>query len=427
MLCSMNFVKKILNGKVFRIVLGSCLQWYDFALYGFFSSIFAKLFFPSHDKYVALLASLSAFAVGFIARPFGSLIFGRLGDIYGRTYVLKLTPILITIPTLLLACIPTYAVIGFWAPLLLVLSRVMQGLFLGAEFGGNMVYLCESAPNKRFFLGSLGSCSGSIGILAASIVAHIVSYLPEPQLESYGWRLAFLLSVLPGICAWWLRRSITETPPYQALLAKGENTLTPFKDLLPQKRIFIVMLGILCFQASTFYYVFIFLPMYLTMNTGVTLNSSILMTSIVLIVRLLFTPIVGSIADRFSPLIIFHFIAVAFMLCAYGLAKTLCQGEYIFAPYMLLSLMTAISAGVVPGLVTQMFVTRSRYSLFSFTFNTGFGLFGGCTPALCVYLSKMHPDLPYVLPVVGGAIGLVAIQFYRRAIYFDPALYPKSA
>lgn len=420
-------MRKIFKARAFKIVLGSCLQWYDFALYGFFSSTFAKIFFPSTDKHLALLASLGAFAVGFLARPLGALLFGRLGDIRGRTYILKITPLLITIPTILLAFIPGYEIIGFWAPLLLVLSRIIQGIFLGAEFGGNMVYLCESVPTRRFFLGSLGSCSGSIGILTASIVTNLVSHLPSNGMEIYGWRLAFFLTIIPGIYAWRLRQNIEETPPYAALVQSGGIIAKPFKDLPAQKLNFVIMLGILLFQATTFYYVFIFLPMYLMSNTGVSLSDSMLITSIVLMVRLMFTPIVGLLADKTSPIIIFHAVALAFVVSAYSLSTALCAGRDIFWPYFILSLMTAVSAGVVPGLTTQLYATRSRYTLFSFTFNLGFGVFGGCTPALGIFLSKFGYNVPFLIPVVAGIVGLIAIQFYtvckeHAASYAQPSI-----
>jgi MHS family proline/betaine transporter-like MFS transporter len=402
----------LIKNKVFKIVLGSSLQWYDFALYGFFSTVFAKLYFPSDDPTVALLASLSAFAIGFIARPLGAVLFGRFGDIYGRTKILKLTPLLITAPTVFLAVLPTYDSIGLLAPILLVCSRIMQGIFLGAEYGGNMVYLCESAPKNKFFLGSLASCSGSFGMLLASLIASLMALLPPEQLESFGWRIAFGLCVLPGIAAWYMRRNLAETPAYEELLSKHATTKQPMKDLLLNKSAFLIVLGILFFQASTFYYVFMFLPHYMVDHNNLAFHSFSII-SLVLSIRLIVIPIIGKLADLTSGLTIFTCAAVAFVCCSFTLSKYFCAGEYIFLSFLGLGILSAINAGVIPGLITDIFPTRSRYTLFSLAFNAGFGIFGGCTPALCVYLGTFNHDLPLVLPICAGIIGLISIQFYK--------------
>lgn len=164
--------------------LGSVSEWYDFALYGFFAPVIAQLYFPSAAPSIGLLKTFSVFAIGFFARPLGALLFGHISDKYGRTTSLKLTPLLITCPTLFLAILPSYQQIGVYAPCILVVLRIWQGICIGGEYANNIVYLCESTkPKHIYFLGSIASCTGSLGIfLASSIAAILYKILPSPAL-----------------------------------------------------------------------------------------------------------------------------------------------------------------------------------------------------------------------------------------------------
>ncbi len=409
--------------KLFKIILGSSLQWYDFALYGLFSTIFAKLYFPAGKPELAMLATLCTFAIGFIARPFGALMFGRLGDVYGRTHILKITPILITIPTVLLAFIPTYASIGIFAPILLILNRIFQGIFLGAEFGGNMVYLCESSAKNKFFLGSLGSCSGSFGMAIASMIATWIVRLPQAELELYGWRVAFALSIIPGFLAWKLRKNLEETKPYQDLVIANKTIKKPIKDLLHQKIPFLIIMGILCFQASSFYYVFMFLPNYMHNNLSFQLRESLSIVSLVLILRLTIIPLIGRLADLYSGLVIYYISIFMFFTCSFFLSNCIYNSIMPSAAFIILGIMTALNAGVIPGIITEIFPTRSRYTLFSFAFNTGFGIFGGCTPALCFFLSTYDKNFAFLVPATTSLIGLISIVFYYKKNSLSEAAY----
>ena len=180
---------------------GSILEWYDFALYGFFAPIFAQLFFCKSLLIHNLLQAFSIFAIGFIVRPLGAVVFGAISDKYGRVQCLKLSSLFIAWPTLILAILPTYNHIGIFSSILLIVLRIFQGLCIGGEFSNNMVYLCETAPvKKNYFWGSLGSCTGSLGIFLASLSASIFHLIFSPHfLLTTAWRLAFLCSGFMGM------------------------------------------------------------------------------------------------------------------------------------------------------------------------------------------------------------------------------------
>lgn len=193
--------------------IGSVLEWYDFALYGFFAPLIAQLYFPSSSSNIGLLKAFSVFAIGFIARPLGALFFGSISDKYGRITSLKMTPILITLPTMVFSILPTFQEIGLFAPITLTILRIWQGFCIGGEYTNNIVYLCETTNQSRtYFIGSIGSCTGSFGIFLASSIATIwYKIFSSQDLLVWGWRLAFALSSIFGIIVYLLRRNMKET------------------------------------------------------------------------------------------------------------------------------------------------------------------------------------------------------------------------
>lgn len=227
--------------------IGSALEWYDFFLYGTAAAlVFGELFFPKSDPVVGTLLSFLTFGVGFVVRPFGGLLFGILGDRYGRKPVLVATLLMIGIGTTAIGFLPTYAQIGVWAPILLVAMRVIQGLGAGAEYGGAVIYLVENAPPKhRGFWGGFAPLGVSVGNLLAAGAFALVTMLPREALMSWGWRLPFLASFLLIVVGIFVRMRITETPVYtEAVVKRGKVESNPAMEALRQHpRNFFVVLG----------------------------------------------------------------------------------------------------------------------------------------------------------------------------------------
>jgi MHS family proline/betaine transporter-like MFS transporter len=193
--------------------IGNLLEWYDFGLFAFFSPLFSRLFFPNNDPHTALIMTFSVLAIGFLCRPIGALIFGYMGDKKGRARTLRLSVLMISLPTLLIGFLPTYRSVGVAAPILLTLIRVWQGISLGGEYSGNLIYLTESAPKKlRATITSLAGTGANLGIMLASLVSAACSYFfSDAMFASFGWRVPYILSGLLSLFIYLTRLNMQET------------------------------------------------------------------------------------------------------------------------------------------------------------------------------------------------------------------------
>lgn len=384
-------LNKAVKDKI-AVGLGASLDWYDFALYGFFASIFAKQFFPPDNYDIAILASFATWFIGFVARPIGAIIFGHLGDKYGRTFCFKITSILIFVPVFLFPFLPTYSQIGSYSTYLLIALRIIQGICIGGEFAGNIIYLCETSPKeKKYFYGSIGSCAGSFGILLASVVATIVySLLPEALVASVGWRIAFSFAIILSIISYKMRKTALETLVFKQL--KDENKIASFPlrtSLKENWKEYLIVLGILYLHATSFYMIYVFLPTYLKQYTGMSNLASLANNSGLLLLRLFIIPIIGMLCDRQGSGIKFIVAgSIAFLLLSYPMFIMINSSEsaYIIIGIVMLSFLTTLNAGAIPGFLISLAPANTRYTLFSLAFNIGYGLFGGIVPMISIYL-----------------------------------------
>ncbi|MFH6566566.1 MULTISPECIES: MFS transporter [Pseudomonas] len=260
---------------IFASSLGTVFEWYDFFLYGALATVLSKQFFAGVNDTTAFIFALMAFAAGFLVRPFGALVFGRLGDMIGRKYTFLMTIILMGLSTFAVGLLPTYTSIGIAAPIMLVLLRMLQGLALGGEYGGAATYVAEhAAPGKRGFNTSWIQSTATLGLLLSLLVVLSCRYLTGDQFEVWGWRLPFLLSiVLLGISTW-IRMSMHESPAFVKMKAEGKTSKSPIRESFGKwenlKIVLIALFGINAGQAVTFYtaqfYVLFFLTQMLKMD-----------------------------------------------------------------------------------------------------------------------------------------------------------------
>ena len=260
---------------IFASSLGTVFEWYDFFLYGALAAVISKQFFAGVNDTTAFIFALMAFAAGFVVRPFGALVFGRLGDMIGRKYTFLVTIILMGVATFCVGLLPTYASIGIAAPIILIVLRMLQGLALGGEYGGAATYVAEHAPpGKRGLHTSWIQSTATLGLLLSLLVVLACRYFTGDQFEVWGWRIPFLFSiVLLGISTW-IRMSMHESPAFVKMKAEGKTSKSPIRESFGKwenlKIVLIALFGINAGQAVTFYtaqfYVLFFLTQMLKMD-----------------------------------------------------------------------------------------------------------------------------------------------------------------
>ncbi|WP_271408979.1 MFS transporter [Pseudomonas sp. Q1-7] len=313
---------------IFASSLGTVFEWYDFFLYGALAAVISKQFFAGVNDTTAFIFALMAFAAGFLVRPFGALLFGRLGDMIGRKYTFLATILLMGLSTFAVGLLPTYASIGVAAPIILVSLRMLQGLALGGEYGGAAIYVAEHAPaNKRGSYTSWIQSTATLGLLLSLVVILACRELTGDQFETWGWRLPFLLSiVLLGISTW-IRLSMHESPAFLKMKAEGKCSKAPLRESFTQwsnlKVVLTALFSINAGQAVTFYtaqfYVLFFLTQVLKVDGG-TANSLLI---VALVLGAPFFIVAGRLSDRIGrkPVLLAGLLLAT--LCYFPLFKAL--------------------------------------------------------------------------------------------------------
>lgn len=285
---------------LYRVVipglLGNVLEWYDFALYGYFAAILTPLFFPSKDATVGLIATFEVFAIGFLVRPLGAIVFGYIGDRFGRKQALSASIILMAIPTTFIGLLPDHQQIGILAPTLLIICRLLQGLAVGGEFTGSMVYLLEHAPDfRRGLYGALIMASAFCGLLLGAIAATIVKLFTIVWL----WRIPFLLSIILGALGLYLRLRMPESPVFEELKKTHQININPFKELVSRHSLLILKgTALVVLPATAFYITFLYLPTYLNYFLTVNLLHAMIINTLTLFLLILACPLIGFLADK---------------------------------------------------------------------------------------------------------------------------------
>lgn len=417
-------VKNVVAGCV-----GNVLEWYDFALYGFFAPIIAKLFFPSDNQITGLLATFGIFAVGFMMRPVGAVIFGILGDKLGRKKALEISVIMMAVPTTLIGVLPTYESVGILAPILLTIIRLIQGVSVGGEFTGSISYVVENAPHppgRRGFYSSWTVFSLLGGILLGSAIASLVTNVfSDAQLHSFGWRLPFLLGLVIGLIGLYLRLGLDESPAFKKMKEAGELSKRPIIDAFKYhwKEILIVI-GATCVGAVNFYMIFVYMTTYLSTETHLLLSTALDINTISMIALMVLTPFMGLLSDKIGrkPVLITGCLIIA--IFAYPLFIVLTKGHALYD--LLSQIVFAIGLAMVFGpfgaMMVELFPARIRMSAVSIGYNIGFAVFGGTAPFVATYLidltgNKLSPS--YYL--VAAAVTSLIVFFMIRESYKDDA------
>ena len=398
--------EKTIRRVVMSALVGASIEWYDFFLYGVVAGIvFNKLYFPAGDPVVATLLAYTTFAVGFVTRPLGGVIFGHFGDKIGRKSMLIITLMIMGIATFLIGLVPTYAQIGIGAPLLLLLLRVLQGIGLGGEWGGAVLMAYEYAPKeKRGFYASLPQIGLAIGLcLASGVVALLSSLLTNEQFLAWGWRIAFLLSGAMVGVGLYIRLKVQETPEFEALKARNAEARIPFMDMLRRYPGNVLKGMGARYIDGVFFNIFgVFSIAYLTNTIKITRTEASLGVMASALVMIVTIPYFGRLSDRigrpkvymWGSLITAFASFPAFWLMTHSGGNVMLIWLSIIIPF---GILYASIYGPEAALFCDLFDAKVRYTGISFVYQFS-GIFAsGITPIIATALIKSGGGEPWQL------------------------------
>ena len=404
--------------------VGNTVEWFDFAVYGYLAVTLGAVFFPSEDPTISLLSSFAVFGVAFVMRPLGGLFFGPLGDRIGRQRTLATVIILMSISTFAIALLPGYATIGIWAPILLVLARLLQGFSAGGEFGGASAFIAEYSPdNRRGFLVSWLEFSTLIGfILGSTSVLVLSSVLSEDALTSWGWRIPFLIAGPLGLIGLYIRLRLDDTPEFRALESAGEVSQSPFKETITQNwKPILQVAGLVIIQNAGFYIVLTYMQTYITEQLGFSTTSASLSTVLTLLVGMVLIPPLGALSDRVGRKPVLMASCVGFVVLTYPLFLLLNAGNLAgaIAAHVALGALLAVYLSTTIAALTELFPTRVRYGGFSIGYNVSVAIFGGAAPFLATYLisvtgNPLSPAFYLIAAAIATAVTLLTIKETAR-------------
>lgn len=404
---------------VISAAIGNALEWYDFGVYGYFSVVIAQVFFPNSG--LGLLLTFATFGVGFLMRPLGGFVFGHFGDKIGRRNTLIASVGIMGVATFIIGLIPPYAAIGVWAPILLLVFRLIQGFSVGGEYAGSASFLVEYAgPRRRGMIGSIQSISVFLGSLAGSMSGLLVtSLMSEEAVNSYGWRIPFLSGVLLGAVALYLRLRVEETPAFRAVLQQGQVEKAPLIDLFRTQ--YVAMIKLLClaiFFTVGYYIVLIYIPSYLSEELGFASSFSFLATSIAILFGVVVVAVSGYASDKVGrkPLLIASALATVILSVPTFAIVGLGSNTFALIGVLLLMLPVAVLYGVAPTAFAELLPTRLRYGGFSIPYNIATSLFGGFAPFIATWLIRVtgNPLSPSFYMIFAAAVALVALLTFRE-------------
>ncbi len=406
---------------VLGAAIGNTIEWFDYATYGYLAAVIAAVFFPPGNDTAALLATFAVFAVSFVVRPIGGMVWGHFGDKVGRQRVLALTILIMSMATFAIGLIPSYASIGLVAPLLLLLCRFVQGFSASGEYAGASSFIAEYAPDgRRGLLVSMVPASTAAGlVLGASIAALLEHGLSEAALQSWGWRIPFLLGGPLGLIGLYIRLRLEDTPLFKALEREQHVSQAPVLTGIRENwRQILVAFGVICLNAVGFYMILSYMPTYLSRELGFDPVTAILATIVSVAIYVLFLPLVGVLADRVGRKPVLFAACVLFVLFTLPLFELLSLGGVAYAvlAQVLLGAILAGNDGVLAAFLTEMFPTTVRYSGFALSFNLGNAVFGGTAPFVATFLIALTGNdfAPGFYLMAAAVIAAFALLFTRE-------------
>lgn len=407
--------------------VGNVLEWYDFAVYGYFATIIASHFFPESDKVAGLIATFGIFAAGFVVRPLGGIIFGGIGDKYGRKKALTLSVFMMAIPTTLIGVLPTYESVGYWAPILLALLRIFQGISVGGELTGSIAYIAENSPqNKRGMYVSTTLFGAVLGMLLGSFVGMMLAkYISAEALHQWGWRLPFLAGLLIGVAGYFLRMHMEEGDSFIKLKEAGKIVKTPLKEFWHdyKGKAVLTVFALWAFSTS-FYMIFLYLTSYSHSFLKFNLEDALTINTISMVFMLGLILLMGHLSDKIGRKKVLMGGLIAMLVFSIPLFMLIDKAEYyhILLAQLAYAIIVATQQGAIPATLVERFPTRVRYTGLSVAYNVALALFGGTTPMFATWLIHEFDGnviMPCYYLMFVSLVSLIAISRFKET-YKDP-------
>jgi len=403
-----------LNKTTLAIVIGNALEYYDFMLYGFFATILAPLFFPHENPTLSLIASMASYGVGFLARPLGGLFFGHLGDRWGRKNTFSLSLLLVTIPTLCIGLLPSYQQIGIWAPILLVMCRLLLGFCLGGETSGAMTYMIEhTSPHHKDKSSAWLVASCYAGTLLGTLLGSLFTL---PFMPSWGWRLTFIAGSFITIIGYYIRRRLHESPEFLSIKKEGSILDLPLKSLLKNEKLnLFYSAGLSSAVIVPFITIFIYLNSLMTKNLHFPASQVLLFNALLMLLWMGLLLLAGALAQRFGRHLIMTTGAIGMGLVAMPLFLMIGSTPSfatVLTTQLVLSIFACAYSAPTSAFLVSLFPINQRYSGIAFGYSLGHAIFGGVTP-MCLTLCVQSFDLdcvPALFIIFSCILGILALR-----------------
>lgn len=400
---------------LFKIIaassVGTILEWYDFSLFAYLTPLIAAHFFPKENPFVGLMLTYAVFAIGFFVRPLGATIFGHIGDKFGRKKALTLSIVLMAAATFLMGLLPTYATIGVFAPALLIVLRIMQGLSAGGESAGAILFSLEAGQWRyRGVLAAMLWGIVGIGMLLGSSAASIATAFAHVE---WAWRVPFLFGIVTGIVGYYVRRHTPESTQFQQIIQNAEVEKFPLYTTLQYHKADVLrIIGLFSLSAMIGYLIFVFIGTYASTVVGLPLAKTTLIGTFALAAESLLLPLGGLLSDKFGRKIMLRYSAIGFFLVSYPLFKFIAQGTltHLAIAEAVFVLLAICYQGTTSVTAFEMLPMRVRYSALALGYNVAYSIFGGTAPMIASYLVHITGDkaAPGLYLTFGALLAILA-------------------
>ena len=402
--------------------IGQVFELYDFVIYGLMAGALSHAFFPAGNETLALLNTFATFAVGFVMRPVGAVVIGAYGDRHGRRAALVVTIGAMAAATGVIGLIPSYAQIGYGAPVLLILCRMVQGISTGGEWGGAAAFLVEYAPTaRRGIISSYQQAATALGLLAATLTAFALSSLMTSEtFYGWGWRVAFLIGFVLGPIGYYLRNRVEETPAYEHTVVTHAVVSSPLRrSLTDYPSALLAAFGLSIIGCVINYVFIIFLPTFAQQQLHIPPASTFLSVLISGVIYLVLTPVFGALSDRIGRRPLFFAASAGAVVLSYPLFQMMVSMHSLTGLILtqaIAGVLLTMYAGPICAVLAEQFPTNIRYTALSISYGFAVAIFGGFAPLISSGLIVMTGDplAPAYYVILAGVLSFVATLFIKE-------------